>query len=43
MKHLKYAFVVTLDWIDDTILKHRYYKVCHFVTITLESWWGPAK
>lgn len=39
---IKYGIVWFLDIVvDDKILRHRFYWVCYFVSVTLEKWWGP--
>ena len=39
MKLLKYIAVRCMDWVDDKIVGHRSYRVCHFIACTLEDWW----
>jgi hypothetical protein len=34
---VKYILIVIADWIDDNILRHRFYSVCK--KIGFSSWW----
>lgn len=38
MKRVKLAIIKALDWIDDRVIGHRVYWICH--AIGTSSWWG---
>ena len=35
---MRYRLITIIDWLDDHIIQHRFYKLCELITYS--SWWG---